>query len=650
MNRKQVYLYGDKNILKKEEEMRNKILRVFLAIAVALPMFTSVFAVSYNDLIARLDGIAEDINSMKQEYDEILNQYPEVIDSLSAENKNAALDLANNLMADGNASALESIKAELLVSTTPDADKVLDSIQDLETKASNIINDNKDIVEEVKGGYSDLTISEIKQVVGKVTDIAKSLGVDADVSDTYNKMLIILEEAHDIATNINIKLDGIISGNAATFESALTLDLVKELFNEVKLKDEEAVIDTLIEALNKAEGGTALKEDLKEVKAIAGDLKDKLMELDNLSEQDLLMFTDDQKAGIANKLKSIEKDYIDFAKVILDTYSQDYMDIVINLAYNETVDKMIDYANEALDYYEEYKDTVDSLSTKDIMARLNLPEELMEKAGLMVALGFVDTTNYNKDYVKETFKTQIDDMSEYVAEEFVDYLDHIDSTINNEVMYKYLSGEAASKVQNDLRTITASRFTTLTNLKSLKTRVDTVLLTNKEDIKSDVNKIADYVYDIYNENILTSVAATLMKENDEATKKYETHGEDGYILTNKFISQSDFTSEMGIPVKHANVVKYSNLTNSKIKTGASFTLSLSDTSIIQLTFAVLGDVFADGMVDARDYMVIKNYIMDGEKVSAISLLSADTYRDDVIDARDYMVIKNLIMDNVEITL
>ena len=77
------------------------------------------------------------------------------------------------------------------------------------------------------------------------------------------------------------------------------------------------------------------------------------------------MFTDTQKTAVSNKLKKIEKDYIDFAKVVIDDSAENYMKVVINLGYNEPVDKMIEYANEALDYYAEYKETVKDLAGLD---------------------------------------------------------------------------------------------------------------------------------------------------------------------------------------------------------------------------------------------------------------------------------------------
>lgn len=632
--------------------MKNKLIRIFLALVVALPMFTPVLAISAEDLLDRLDSIQASIEDIKDAYEEELTTYSNVVDSLSAESKETIDDLMNgHILEEGIESRVDALKAELAASTVEGAAELLSSTEGAEEAFYDLVEDNKDIVQEVKGGYSNLTTDEIKQVVEKVVEITDSLGLEVDTTETYNDMMKILEEAHSLALDINIRLESIIPNYVSTFEDALTLDLVKELLTEVKAKDRVAVIDTLKTALNNANGGAELKEHLKEVKEIAVDLKDKLMELDRLPQEDLLMFTDAQKTDVSNKIKAVEKDYVDFAKTIIDGCAEDYMDVVIDLAYDVEVDTMIDYANEALDYYAEYKDTIDSLTVSMFVEKLpDNMKELAEKAGLMVVLGFVDTSAYNKEYITNNFGTQIDNLTEYIAEEIVDYLEHLDSVIEGEVMDTYQNGTDSETTQNELRAITSARFTTITNLKALKNRVDTELLANHEDVKSDLAKMANYVYTMYNENIMLSVSATLLKENVDPNAKYEAAEMEGYILTNKFISTSDFTKELGIPQKHSSVVTYADVANKKIRTASTLTIKLSDESMGMLTFAVLGDVFADGLVDARDYMVIKNYIMDGEEVSKICLIAADTYRDKLVDARDYMMIKNYIMDGTEISL
>ena len=631
--------------------MKNKLVRVFLALIVALPMFTSVLAISKDQLLDRLDSIKGDIDAIVKEYKEEVELYPDVIAALSAEGKQTVEDLSDGLiLADGMKTRLDALKTELEALEVEDADKLLSSTKAVEDEFKALVEDNKDVIEDVKANYSDLTLEEIKEVAKEATEVIKSLGASTDVDDTYNDMMKILEEAHGLALDISMRLESIIPNHVATFESALTKELVKELLTEVKAKDQEAVIDTLIEALDNAQGGKDLKVHLTEVKNIAVDLKNKLKELNTLDEMDLIMFSDSQKADVADKIKAVEKDYIDFAKTVLDACAEDYMEVVINLAYDETVDQMIEYANEALDLYDEYKDTVKSLTAKDLMDKLNLPEELEAKAGIMVALGFVDTTDYNKEYINKNFGTQIENISKYLATEILDYIDHIDSTLNDEVMDVYNAGSNHVAIQKELRGITAARFTTIENITALKTRVETDLIADDAETKADLAKLVGYVYDVYHENILLSTSATLMKENDKADRKYECNTMSGVILTDTFMATSEFTKEVGIPEKYSSVISYENAVKGKVKTGTMFVMTLSDTHIGTCGFAVLGDTYADGQIDARDYMAIKNEIMKGNALNQIALLAADTYRDKLVDARDYMVIKNEIMKGNAISL
>lgn len=628
--------------------MKNKVLRIFLAIAMVFPMFTSVFAMSYDDLLDRLEVIMNAIEDVRDEYKEEMEKYPDVISSLSDEGKATVEALEKGaILEEGMKDKVKALKAELAELEVEDADKVLNAVEGVQDSFEALIDENKDVVEDVKSNYSNYTTEEIKEVVKKVTEIVEELGAETDVTETYDKIMTVLDEAHTMSKDINTKLEKVLESNVETFESALTKELLKEILTEVKNKDKKAVIDTLIEALEGAQGGAKLKADLKDIKKDVAAVKNKLLELKDLEEQDLLMFEDSQKEDVAAKFKLVEKDYIDFAKVVLDNYAYDYMDVVINLGYKESVDDMINYANQALDYYDEYKDTIKGLEKQDVIDRV--PEELASKAGLMVALGFVDTTDYNKDYVTNNFKSQIEDMKDYIANEFVDYLDHIDTTISDEVMDTYSKGTNSEETQKELRAITAARFNTIENLKALKSRVDTELLANKEEAKDDLDLVADYVYEMYYENILMSTGATLEKENEDAHGKYETTY-DGIVITNVFMPTSDFSKELGIPEKYKDVLKYTQIKNDKIRTGSALTIALSDEVIGTCEFAVLGDVYIDGMVDARDYMAIKNYIMEKETLSKVRNYAADTYRDKLVDARDYMAIKNYIMKGEEISL
>lgn len=68
------------------------------------------------------------------------------------------------------------------------------------------------------------------------------------------------------------------------------------------------------------------------------------------------------------------------------------------------------------------------------------------------------------------------------------------------------------------------------------------------------------------------------------------------------------------------------------------------------TLVVLGDVSGDGEIKAKDYMMIKNYIMGTLNLNETEKKAADVSKDNEIKAKDYMVIKNHIMGTSSITL
>lgn len=66
---------------------------------------------------------------------------------------------------------------------------------------------------------------------------------------------------------------------------------------------------------------------------------------------------------------------------------------------------------------------------------------------------------------------------------------------------------------------------------------------------------------------------------------------------------------------------------------------------------IYGDVNGNGEIDAVDYTLIKNDIMEVKKIIDVNMkLAADVNGDGEIDAVDYTLIKNDIMDVKKLTL
>lgn len=80
-------------------------------------------------------------------------------------------------------------------------------------------------------------------------------------------------------------------------------------------------------------------------------------------------------------------------------------------------------------------------------------------------------------------------------------------------------------------------------------------------------------------------------------------------------------------------------------TGAKITVNGTTYTLI-----VLGDVSGDGEIKAKDYMMIKNYIMGTLNLNEAEKKAADVSKDNEIKAKDYMMIKNHIMGTSLITL
>ena len=76
-------------------------------------------------------------------------------------------------------------------------------------------------------------------------------------------------------------------------------------------------------------------------------------------------------------------------------------------------------------------------------------------------------------------------------------------------------------------------------------------------------------------------------------------------------------------------------------------ISLEET---EYTLVILGDVNGDGKVKATDYILIKNYIMDGTGLNEYQLKAADVNKDQKVKATDYILIKNYIMDSSPIAI
>ena len=61
--------------------------------------------------------------------------------------------------------------------------------------------------------------------------------------------------------------------------------------------------------------------------------------------------------------------------------------------------------------------------------------------------------------------------------------------------------------------------------------------------------------------------------------------------------------------------------------------------------AVIGDVNGDAKLTSVDYVLIKNYIMKSNPLSAVQIVAADINNDGKLNSSDYVLVKKYIMNN-----
>ena len=104
-----------------------------------------------------------------------------------------------------------------------------------------------------------------------------------------------------------------------------------------------------------------------------------------------------------------------------------------------------------------------------------------------------------------------------------------------------------------------------------------------------------------------------------------------------------------IQTVHSIVVKNSSnedlSDDSLIGTGSKVQIVNSENIVVyEYNILIYGDVNGDGKINSKDYMMVKNHIMETSILNGLNVEAADTYIDSKITSKDYMMIKNHIME------
>jgi len=457
------------------------------------------------------------------------------------------------------------------------------------------------------------------------------------MASTYDEIFGILDDVHIMSQDINKKLDKVLESNVDKFNEILTVKLVDDLLDATKNNDTGKVIDTLTIATNELPNSDNLKKELTEIKKVAKNLETKLNELDKIDNQGLSSITDAQKKDLTDKIKVIEKDYIDFVKVIMNKYSDIYLKVIFDKSKNVSIEKMIEYANKGLDIIGERDNIINDL------AKDRLPQGLMDKDGILAALGVIDDSSLDNEYIKVEFSSELENIALFVVDEVLDYIDNIDSLMKNEIKDIIANSDSPEVSQVSVIKINEGRLKTLSDLKELQNRAEKELLSTQEKLKEKLSKYAPRVYDIFNANILDTIETIMSLENEKEIRAYEYNDVYSYIVMDSFVEGKDFTKTIGLPEESQGALEFNNLANGKVRTGSTLTIKLSEYVYQIYYYAVLGDVDGNCVVDSMDMYKVIQHILENSKLQNEFYRAGNTNDDSKIDSMDMYNIIQIIL-------
>lgn len=109
----------------------------------------------------------------------------------------------------------------------------------------------------------------------------------------------------------------------------------------------------------------------------------------------------------------------------------------------------------------------------------------------------------------------------------------------------------------------------------------------------------------------------------------------------EFVDNLIYTGPLKIYDKNNNELK--DFTKTDVYVGTGSYIIFDDR---RLDVVLIGDVYADGLIDYRDYMKIRNHLLNPSSpviTDKQELLASDYYSDNNVDYRDYMKIRNFLL-------
>jgi len=588
--------------------------------------FVSVFAVTdYTTLNSKLDSIIVEARELVSDYNSFLTENEAVLQTISSyEDANA---LKGNMLKEDVVSIINSVLNDLNELGTTEALQAKNELENIKLNAETLVDDSKDVVKEVKANYENYTTDEITELVEKVQGMVEEFGITNSNVPSYSEIKTQVETVCMHADVLQAEIQFFVDDYHEMLFDNVSEALLNKLLEADSIDEVINILETELDSIGTTQSVTA-KEDLKYIKSIVENLKADAEVLAKDFKESYVFLKESEIDAIKQDLQNVIDLYVDYAKKLIDTYSDTYIGKIKDKIYNTEPITVITKIDDMIDKAYEYEQKIIELKDKVVgKASSYLP--------VLVVFGYDkdDITNY----VEEKIDKYKDKVSNRLVDEFDEYLSHMQDKYKSIIVgIKNATADIYTVRQTNISKEIKELFDVRTNFVSLLNRVSSEIENriNEEESKSDILDLMDTYEDVVlnaiDEIVLYAVEANFAIEEEIFT----------YLSDERIFVFSDFSATSvvknisGIDLKYFT---YAGLQNNKIATSTKALIKLSDTIQEVYQFAVIGDVNSDGAWDISDVVMVIDESINKTNLAGVEYIAADLNSDDVCDITDVVM-------------
>ncbi|MDD2627919.1 MAG: hypothetical protein PHR25_00980 [Clostridia bacterium] len=618
--------------------MKKKFLVVIVIISFVIPMTLPILAAmsdsDFNNKLSEFDNIINDVEELRDRYNQYILNYEDVINLLSPETKEKALNLTNKLTDEASITAdVNSIIAELEALDLPRATEFVDEIEEIKSDAKTIADECEVLIEDIKNDYSDLSLEQISSLIDKSKEVLVSLGGTIDKTTEYNNMMADIGGVHTSLTTFNNNVKSFSELYEDEFIAIASPDLAKKIMNKLIDQDISEALQEVKKALVELgtdKGGNASNE----VTTLINDstnIKDDITTIADTYMNDYFYFTETQINDVKEEIQNIVDEYIELTNYMIDNFVKPNYTSLVKELYDYEIDTAIDKIDDMIDEILFYETKIK-----------NKKKELIENPSsyIRILALFINTDFDVREYIDSNFGSHIEDLKDDLLEEIDGYIEHIQNSIDAERNKVVENGSSSILTkQADLARETAKNIATKAKIKALENKIKQELTDRNIDNSSINNAItlaSDTIHNIYDMSVLTNIEASFKLENT----KFTYNDTKKYIIASDFINIDMVTSITGLDVP---AFAYNGINSGKVKTKSNMMITMSPKVFEIYTFVVRADINGDGRKNISDVILTIDAALRLNNLDDASLTAADMNSNNAINISDVIMVIDSVL-------